>query len=183
MMKKIKLPNEVEVSIDGKKICVVGPKGKLIKDFSNPIFDEEIEIKLEDKELIIFSSNDKRKVKAMIGTICAHVKNMITGVTKGYKYYMKIHYVHFPISVETKKQGNNVEILIKNFLGERKPRVVVLEGVDIEVKGDTLILKGIDKEVLGNAAGKIESATKVKNRDRRVFTDGIYLFKKEVGMD
>ncbi|MBU5678547.1 MAG: 50S ribosomal protein L6 [Candidatus Aenigmatarchaeota archaeon] len=183
LAKKIKIPSEVDIKVEGKKIEIIGPKGKLSKDFSNPIFDDEIDIRLEDRELIIYSISDERKLKAMVGTISAHAKNMIIGVTKGYKYYMKIHYVHFPISVEAKKQGNKIEILIKNFLGERKPRIVTLENVDIEVKGDTLILKGIDKEVLGNAAGKIERATKVKNRDRRVFTDGIYLFKKEVGMD
>lgn len=183
MMKKIKIPSDIEVKIEGKRIFIAGPKGKLVKDFSNPMFDDEIEMKLEDKDIIVSSTNEERKARAMVNTMCAHIKNMITGVTKGYKYYMKIHYVHFPISIEAKKKDNKTDILIKNFLGERKPRVVELDNVDIEVKGDTIILKGIDKEVLGNSAGKIEKATKVKNRDRRVFTDGIYLFKKEIGMD
>lgn len=183
MAKKIRVPNEVEIKVEGKRIEVTGPKGKLVKDFSNPMLDDYIEIKLDNNELIISNTSNKRKIKAMVGTIYAHVKNMILGVTKGYKYYMKIHYVHFPISVETKTQGNKTDILIKNFLGERKPRIVTLENVIVEVKGDLLILKGIDKEILGNSAGKIEQATKVKNKDRRIFTDGIYLFKKEVGMD
>lgn len=181
--KKIKIPKEVEIKIVDKRIEVIGPKGKLVRDFSNPMFDDYIEIKLENDEIVIYSTIAKRKIKAMVGTIYAHIKNMITGVTKGYKYYMKIHYVHFPISVDTKRDGNRTEIIIKNFLGERKPRSIVIEDINVDVKGDTIILRGIDKELLGNAAGKIERATKVKNRDRRVFTDGIYLFKKEVGMD
>ncbi|MEM5826086.1 MAG: 50S ribosomal protein L6, partial [Candidatus Aenigmatarchaeota archaeon] len=125
LIKKIKFPNEVKINIEGKRIEVTGPKGRLYKDFSNPMFNDLIEIKLEDKELIVFGSSNKRKIRAMIGTICANVKNMIIGVTKGYKYYMKIHYLHFPISIETKKQGDKTELLIKNFLGERKPRSVV----------------------------------------------------------
>ena len=38
---------------------------------------------------------------------------------------------------------------------------------------------GIDKENVGQTAANIERCAVVKNRDRRVFQDGIYLLNKE----
>lgn len=106
---------------------------------------------------------------------------MFIGVTKGYKYTLKVYFVHFPVSIETKEDKEYTEILIKNFLGERKPRKVKVKNVKAESTGNLIILRGIDKEVLGQAAGKLEYITKVRQRDRRIFNDGIFLIKKEVG--
>ena len=55
---------------------------------------------------------------ACIRTICSHVENMITGVTKGYLYKMRFCYAHFPINVSI--TGKTVEI--RNFLGEKRVR-------------------------------------------------------------
>merc|ERR1712146_386147 len=50
----------------------------------------------------------KRKSVACIRTICSHIENMITGVTKGYLYKMRFVYSHFPINVTL--TGRMVEI-------------------------------------------------------------------------
>lgn len=55
---------------------------------------------------------------ACIRTICSHVENMMTGVTKGYLYKMRFCYAHFPINVSI--TGRVVEI--RNFLGEKRVR-------------------------------------------------------------
>jgi len=178
--KRVKIPEGVEINIDGKRIEVKGLKGTVVKDFSNPTFDKEVKIERVGDEVVISAKKPRRKIKAFIGTILAKIKNMFIGVTKGYRYEMKIYYVHFPISVETKKIGDETEIIIKNFLGEKKPRKVSVKGVEVEVSKDTIILRGPDNEALGNAAGKIEYVTKIKGKDRRVFNDGIFLFKKEI---
>jgi large subunit ribosomal protein L6 len=51
--------------------------------------------------------------------------------------------------------------------------------VNVQVKGQDIYVSGLDNQVVGLAAGKIMRLTKVKNRDRRVFQDGIYLVEKE----
>jgi len=178
--KRIKIPEGVKVNIEGKRIEVKGLKGIVIRDFSNPVFDKDVKIEKVGEEIVISSEKAKRKIKAFIGTIIAKLKNMFTGVTKGYRYEMKIYYVHFPISVETKRIGDETEITIKNFLGEKKPRKVNIKDIEVEVSKDTIILRGPDNEALGNAAGKIEYATKIRGKDRRIFNDGIFLFKKEI---
>ena len=56
----------------------------------------------------------------------------------------------------------------------------ILQGVDVKIKNKVeLVVSGIDKELVGQTAANIERCATVKNRDRRVFQDGIYLLSKE----
>ena len=46
--------------------------------------------------------------------------------------------------------------------------------------GDAMLalLTGVDKEKVGNSAANIEHATRIRNRDPRVFQDGIYIVER-----
>jgi large subunit ribosomal protein L6 len=105
---------------------------------------------------------------------------MIEGVTRKFRYEMKIVYAHFPISVEYDPAKKI--LLIKNFLGERSARKAEIpSGVDVQIKGDNVILESVDKEKVGQAAARIQKATKIKKKDPRVFSDGIYVYRKYLG--
>ena len=71
--------------------------------------------------------------------------------------------------------------VVNNYFGERVPRRSdILPGVDVKVTNKVEItVSGIDKENVGQTAANIERSTTVKNRDRRVFQDGIYRLSKE----
>lgn len=158
----VSIPEGVEVRIDGQMLSVKGPRGELSRTLplvlSAEISEKSIEIKGNDKSLV--------------NTLTAHLKNMIKGVTEGYKLKMKIVYAHFPISLEVK--GNDV--LIKNFLGEKLPRSTKIIGdTKIEVKGQDVTVSGPDKEAVYATAANLRNATKIKQRDPRVFQDGIYI--------
>jgi len=100
---------------------------------------------------------------------------MITGVTKGFTYKLKIVFSHFPINVSVK--GDRV--IIENFTGERNPRKARIRGeAKVRVKGDDVIVTGIDIEEVAQTAANIEQATNIKNKDPRVFLDGIYVYEK-----
>jgi len=102
---------------------------------------------------------------------------MFTGVTKGYRYYLKIIYTHFPVTV--KVSGNEVQI--QNLIGEKNiRRAKIMTGVKVNVKGEDIIVEGQDIEKVGQTAANIELASKITGYDRRVFADGIYIYKKEV---
>jgi len=175
MEKIIEIPNNIEVDIDGFKIRVKGPKGILEKNFLSPIFKNEIVIKKENNKILLSTGSDKRKIKAMMGTIEAHLKNMFTGVTDGFKAKLKIVYAHFPFTVKI----SGKEILINNFLGEKVPRKTkIVNDCKVEVQGDEIIVTGIDKESVGQTCGNLERATWIKARDRRVFVDGIFVVEK-----
>ncbi len=171
MRAEIEIPENVNVNLEGDKIIVKGPKGELIREFKH------LRIKKEIKEnKVIFSSElERKRIKALIGTWKAHLKNMFLGVLHGWKCKLKIVYSHFPVKVEVKDS----EFIIHNFLGERKPRVAKIFGdVQVKIEKDEIIVSGINKEEVGQTAANIERAARIKGYDRRVFQDGIYITEK-----
>lgn len=174
---RVKIPEGVEVEVEGFKVRVKGPKGVLERDFSHA---RNVLIRKEGNEVIVEAYFAPRRVKALVGTIAAHIRNMITGVTKGFRYKLKIIYSHFPVTVIVDEE--NKIIRIKNFLGEKADRIAKIVGDDVKVRveGEDVIVEGIDIEHVGQTAANIELATKVKDKDRRVFVDGIYIYERGV---
>jgi large subunit ribosomal protein L6 len=104
---------------------------------------------------------------------------MIIGVTKGYQYKLKIVFSHFPISVKLQDKS----VLIENFTGERRPRRIKLIGsVKVKIEPDDIIVEGANLEEVSQTAANIEQATRVRNKDPRVFLDGIYVYERNEGM-
>jgi large subunit ribosomal protein L6 len=173
---RISIPEGVRVHVENLKIRVEGPKGTVEKDFSHA---RGVYISLRDNEVIVEAYLANRRVKALVGTIASHIENMIIGVTRGFRYKLKIVYSHFPVTVVVDKERGVVRI--KNFLGEKADRIAKIYGnVDIRVEGDDVIVEGVNIEEVGLTAASIEKATRVRERDRRVFVDGIYIYERGV---
>lgn len=171
--KEVEIPEGVTIEINGLKVKVSGPKGELEREFKT-VFD--IKIEKVDSKVKVFSESERRKVKAMVGTITAHIRNMVKGVTKGFTYKLRVCYAHFPPQV--KVEGDKV--IISNFLGERKPRIAKIVGsTEVKVKGQEVIVSGINLEDVGQTANNIERATRIVGYDRRRFMDGIYIVERE----
>ena len=161
----------VEIIKDGKRFIVKGKKGQIEKEFFHP----DIQIKIEDKKIIITTEIERKKIKALIGTWDSLLKNMMLGVTKGWQAEVTAVYQHFPIKLKIEKNKLHIE----NFLGEKHPRTVLLpEDVEVKVEKNCITISGVDKEKVGQVAALIEQKTKVKGYDRRVFQDGCYITKK-----
>jgi large subunit ribosomal protein L6 len=169
---EVKIPTGITITKTGTVLEAKGAKGALKKDFPNPI----LQVTVGNGIIEIFCLGTAHKSeKALMGTYKAHLRNMFKGVTAGYTYTMKTVFSHFPI--KTSVDGDT--FLIQNFLGERFPRkAVILPGVKVDVKGDAVTVSGMDKETVGQTAANIERATKVRNRDIRVFQDGVYTVKR-----
>jgi large subunit ribosomal protein L6 len=171
LSKEIEIPHGVDVEIEGSKIVVKGKEGEITKSFKIG----KLNFKKQDNKIIIGHKKATKKEKKMINTITAHIKNMIKGVQEKYEYELKICFSHFPITVEIKDD----EAIIKNFLGEKVPRKVALpRGIEIDMDKTLIKIKSVDKELAGQAAANLETSTKIRGRDRRVFQDGIYLINK-----
>ena len=76
-----------------------------------------------------------------------------------------------------KVKGKKLEI--KNFLGEKVPRIAdIVNDVDVKIEGDEIIITSANKEAAGQTAGNFEKATRITNRDRRIFQDGLWIIQK-----
>ncbi len=132
------------------------------------------------KKLRVECHFGRRKSLASIRTCTSHVMNMITGVTKGFEYKMRLVYAHFPININIEGKGAIVEI--RNFLGEKRVRVVnMLAGVTCDRSKDVkdeLVLSGNDVELVSRSAALIHQVCLVRHKDIRKFLDGIYLSGK-----
>ena len=171
LYQEIEIPEGVEVSIDRSSVTVKGPEGEVKKDFNIG----KLVFKKENNKIIIGHESSTKSEKKIMNTITAHINNMIKGVQKKFEYKLKICFSHFPISAEL---GNN-EVIIKNFLGEKIPRKVKIpQGAEVKIDGHIITISSFDKEIAGQAAANFETATKIRNRDRRVFQDGIYIINK-----
>lgn len=176
MEKTIQIPQGVTVEITGNHVKVAGPKAKLERDFSSPLFKGDIKVQKNENELKVSTESYRRPIKAEVGAIAAHIRNMISGVTKEYKYTLHSVYMHFPFTVKVV----GAEVVIANFLGERAQRKAKIIGsTKVDVKGEEITVSGNDIEAVGLTAANIERAAKISARDRRVFQDGIFLTKRE----
>jgi large subunit ribosomal protein L6 len=165
------VPDGVTVELDGTKVVVTGPKGTLVRNMRFP----GITIAIADDLVTVSTEVTRKRVVSMVGTLASHIRNMCKGVSEGYEYRMKVVFSHFPIQL--KLQGTT--LVIDNFLGEKQSRVARIEpGVTATVGNDAVTLSGIDKEKVGNSAANIEHATRIRNRDPRVFQDGIYIVER-----
>lgn len=172
--KRIEIPEDCQVTLEGKTLTVSGTKGTLTRTFP----ELQTTIVIEGNEVIASTTIKRKRTRALVGTVIAHLRNMLIGVQFGYTYEMKIVYSHFPITVQV--QGDYV--IIKNFIGERGTRKArIIGNVDIKLTEDDVIISGIDIEHVSQTAANIQLATKIRDKDRRIFLDGIYVLKKRKG--
>ena len=48
----------------------------------------------------------------------------------------------------------------------------------VTVQGDDILITGSNIEHVSQTAANIESSTKIKNKDSRVFLDGVYIYSR-----
>ncbi|MEM2974108.1 MAG: 50S ribosomal protein L6 [Candidatus Micrarchaeia archaeon] len=156
---EIEIPEGLNISIESNSITISGPKGKVTKMLPSTV-------KLEGRKIMISSDSTER-----MNTTLALIKSAMKGVQEGYSKKMKIVFAHFPITIEVKGK----EIYIKNFLGEKVPRVASIVGdTTVKPEKEFITLIGPDAYALGQTIANIKTATKIRQKDPRVFQDGLY---------
>ena len=76
----IQIPSGVKVAVADNTVTVEGPKGKLSQTVS-PL----ISVEVKDNAVVLSRQNDERESRAFHGLYRSLVKNMVEGVSKGYK--------------------------------------------------------------------------------------------------
>ena len=169
----LEIPDGISVSLEERVISVKGKLGTIKKDFTKlPAF-----LTIENNIVKIEPYGTRRKDFAISKTAQSIINNMIKGVQNGYKYRMKIVFAHFPITVKIKDGKVHVE----NFFGERSARIshIVGDTTKVNIIADDVVVEGPSLEDVSQTAANIESSTKVKDKDQRVFLDGVYVYSRE----
>lgn len=167
----VEIPEGVQASVEGRTVTVQGEKGSISREFPHPQVDITT-----DGEITLHCKKGSNRERTIIKSYTSHLRNMVEGVVEGHHYELKVCSGHFPMNVSL--QGDTLEV--KNFLGEKQPRTLpVLEGVDVKVEDDTITVDAVDKELAGQMAANIERLTRITNKDRRIFQDGIYMTIKD----
>lgn len=142
----------------------------------------EIKVSFNSNEMTIACEKGNKIQRAQIMSLVAHMKNIFAGLQKNFTCILEACNVHFPMTAKIEKDI----FIVNNFLGEKVQRKAkIVEGTKIEIKEQksptnpfTLTISGASREAVGQTAANIEYATKVRNRDRRIFQDGIYIVEK-----
>ncbi len=173
LQRTLQVPENVSVQIEGRIVKVKGPLGALVEDLSHL----PVSLSVEQNQVRLQTVWPRKREIGMLGTAAAHVRNMIKGVTQGYKYDLRTVYAHFPVTVRVDEKAKVLKI--ENFTGEKTPRYAqILDGVKVAIKGDDISVEGVDLKSVSQTAANIQDSTRIKEKDLRVFLDGIYISAK-----
>ena len=146
----ISVPSGVDVSIDGRRVTVKGPKGTLSHTVIEPITVERD----DDGVIQLKRPDDERRSKAMHGLSRTLVNNLVVGVTAGYEKKLEIHGVGYRVALK----GSTLEFA----LGFSHPVAIPApEGITFTVETPTRFsVSGINKQLVGETAANIRKLRK-----------------------
>ncbi len=147
----IAVPSGVEVTVDGQKVSVKGPKGSLEHTIAQPITIE----RADNGELEVKRPDDERESRSLHGLTRTLVANMVTGVTTGYEKRLEIVGVGYRVVAKGPTE-------LEFALGFSHPvKVNAPEGITFTVEAPTrFAVQGIDKQQVGEVAANIRKLRK-----------------------
>ena len=140
--RELSVPENVTVTVENNVVTVKGPKGEL-----STKINENLNVEVKEGKLTVTRANDN--FKNYHGTANANIKNMIIGVTEGYKKELEI----IGVGYRFQQKGSN---LVVNAGYSHPVEVEVPAGLTIEVPSNTeLTISGIDKCLVGEFAANV----------------------------
>jgi len=146
----IPVPSGVDVTLDGRRVSVKGPRGTLER-----VLPPDITVRHDDGVLVVERPDDEREHRALHGLTRSLVNNMVVGVTQGFQKDLEI----VGVGYRATSQGPTT---IELALGFSHPvRMEAPQGVTFEVPAPTRItVRGNDKEAVGQVAANIRKLRK-----------------------
>lgn len=170
--KPITVPKGVKIAVQGNKINVEGPKGKLSEELATSL----VTVKVKEDAVSVDRANDEKQTKAFHGLYRNLINNMVVGVTEGYKKALVINGVGFKAEVQGK-------LLVLSLGYSSDVYVGIPEGLSVAVEANNqkVVVSGIDKQLVGQFASEIRGLRKpepYKGKGVRYETETI---RKKVG--
>jgi len=170
--KPIMVPKGVKIAVQGNKINVEGPKGKLSEELATSL----VTVEVKNDAVRVDRANDEKQTKAFHGLYRNLINNMVVGVTEGYKKALVINGVGFKAEVQGK-------LLVLSLGYSSDVYVGIPEGLSVVVEANNqkIVVSGIDKQLVGQFASEIRGLRKpepYKGKGVRYETETI---RKKVG--
>ena len=145
----IAVPSTVDVTIEGRRLTVKGPKGTLTRTLH-----PDMSVAQEDGSIVVTRPTEQKTHKQLHGLTRTLVNNMVVGVTDGYRKGLEITGVGYRAALNGRKLTLN--------LGYSHPvEIDPPDGISFEVENPTrLAVVGIDKELVGQIAAKVRATRK-----------------------
>lgn len=125
---------------------ITGPKGEL-----TAAVPQSLSVEIKENVVTLTRSSDEKAQKALHGAWRAHIRNMIQGVTEGYRRKLEI----VGVGYKAELKGNKLQLA----LGYSHP-ILFFPPKDIKVEvplPTVIIISGIDRQLVGQVASKIRS--------------------------
>ncbi|PZW38590.1 MULTISPECIES: 50S ribosomal protein L6 [Mesonia] len=145
----VSIPEGVTVNVNDGVVTVKGKLGELNQSFS------DIDIKVEENEVILERSSEKKNFKAKHGLYRALIQNMVKGVSEGFTKELELVGVGYRAS----NQGQKLDLAVgfsHNIVIDLAPEVKV-ETITEKGKNPVIKLTSFDKQLVGQVAAKIRS--------------------------
>ena len=138
------IPEGVTVNVNDSRVSVSGKLGSLELEVK-----PGIQVSVDNGNVTVTRENDSKELKQLHGTTNANIKNMIEGVSTGFKKELEINGVGYRFQVA----GNTLTI----SAGYSHPvKMEAPKGITIEAPSQTeLNIMGFDKQVVGEFAAQV----------------------------
>jgi large subunit ribosomal protein L6 len=164
----IAIPTGVDVSVDGSRVSVKGPRGTL-----KQTFHADMRILMEDATLRVERPSEERLHRSLHGLTRTLLANMVEGVTNGYEKRLEIVGVGYRASLK----GSDLELVVgySHPVTFRPP-----DGIEFEVPAaNRITVRGIDKQLVGEVAAEIRKVRKPEPyKGKGIRYEGEYVRKK-----
>jgi large subunit ribosomal protein L6 len=149
--KPIPVLDGVKISVNGRKVLIEGPKGKLEWEHRGEV---AVKVDGDKKQVVVSRANDERESRAFHGLTRALLNNMIFGVKNGYEKKLEIIGVGYQAALKGK--SINLRVGLANELVRPIPAGLTVTCPD----ATHIVIQGCDKQLVGQFAAELRSLRK-----------------------
>ncbi|MCD5382247.1 MAG: 50S ribosomal protein L6 [Candidatus Pacebacteria bacterium] len=165
----VTVPSGVEIKVDAGTLTVKGPKGEL----SRPVVTEAVKFDITEGEVTLTPANETQHARALWGTYASHLRNMVTGVTDGFKKELEIEGVGYRAEAQGQK-------LVLNVGFSHPVEMEVPQGITATVEKNLITIEGHDKEAVGQFAANVRAVKKPEPyKGKGIHYVGEYIIRKQ----
>ena len=175
--KPVAVPKNVEIKIEKQKVFMKCQKGQAEYAIPEQISVEKTEAGLKVSTTVEpnqLPAKEKIKLRALLGTAVANLKNVLVGMTTGFERKLLLVGVGYRAQVQGKK--------LNLSLGFSHPTTYdIPEGITIETPVPTeIVIRGADKQQVGQIAANIRAVRPVEpyNGKGVRYSDEIVILKE-----